>query len=154
MAISEQLDVELKDAMKAGDTRRRDVIRMIKSEAAAAQSQAGFSGEPDDEFYQSVIGSYVKKMDKSRQEYEELGERGAGMAEKLSFEVSYLQRWLPTKLGEAETVELIDHLIAELGVADDPKAAGRVTGQLMKTRGSDLDGALVNRLVRERLGAG
>lgn len=154
MTISEQLDAELRDAMKAGDTARRDVIRMIKSEAAAVASQSGFDGDLDDDFFQSVIGSYVKKMEKSREEYDALGERGAVMAEKLGFEVSYLERWLPIKLGEDETLQLIDEAMAELGVGDDPKAAGRVTGHLMKTRGSDLDGGLVNRLVRERLGAG
>jgi uncharacterized protein YqeY len=44
--------------------------------------------------------------------------------------------------------------IEELGVTADEKAAGRVTGHLMKQRGKDLDGALVSRVVREELGAG
>jgi hypothetical protein len=39
-------------------------------------------------------------------------------------------------------------------VAGDEKAAGRVTGHLMKTRGADLDGGLVSRLVREELSSG
>ena len=42
-------------------------------------------------------------MDKSRQEYVEVGERGAAMAAKLGYEVEYLSRWLPQKLGESET---------------------------------------------------
>lgn len=154
MSIQEELAAELRDAMKAKDVRRRDVIRQIETEVATAKSQPGFSGEVDDALYQKVIASYVKKMDKTRAEYEGYGERGADMAAKLAFEVEYLSKWTPKKLSEAETSELIRAAIAELGVDGDEKAAGRVTGHLMKTRGKDLDGGLVNRLVREELAPG
>lgn len=154
MSIQEELAAELRDAMKAKDVRRRDVIRQIETEVATAKSQPGFSGEVDDALYQKVIASYVKKMDKTRAEYEGYGERGADMAAKLAFEVEYLSKWTPKKLSEAETSELIRDAIAELGVDGDEKAAGRVTGHLMKTRGKDLDGGLVNRLVREELAPG
>jgi uncharacterized protein YqeY len=151
MSIKDELANELNDAMRAKDARRRDVIRQIQTEIATARSEPGFQGDVDDDLYQKVIGSYVKKMDKSRTEYEEYGDRGADMADKLAFEVEYLSRWLPTRLDEEATRQLIDDAIAELGVAGDEKAAGRVTGHLMKSRGDDLDGGLVNRLVREAL---
>ncbi len=154
MTIEEELAEELRQAMKSGDRRRRDVIRQIQTEVATARTQPGFSGEVDDDLYRKVIAAYVKKMEKSRQEYEAVGERGVEMAEKLAFEVEYLSRWLPKKLGEEETRRLVREAITELGVAGDEKAAGRVTGHLMKSRGKDLDGALVNRLVREELAGG
>ena len=150
MTIQEQLSAELKDAMKAKDAPRRDVIRQVQTEISTAASQPG-AGDVDDALCEKVIGSYVKKMDKSRSEYAGMGERGQAMAEKLAFEVDYLSRWLPKKLGEEETRSLISEAIAELGVAGDEKAAGRVTGHLMKSRAKDLDGGLVNRLVREAL---
>lgn len=152
MSIQEELSTELRDAMKAKDVRRRDVIRQIQTEVATTRSQPDFRGEVDDAFYQKVIGSYVKKMDKARAEYSDMGERGAAMADKLAFEVDYLSRWLPEKLDEEETRELVRDAIEDLAVAGDEKAAGRVTGHLMKSRGKDLDGALVNRIVREELG--
>lgn len=154
MTIQEELAAELRDAMKSQDVLRRDVIRQIQTEVSTAKSQADFEGEVDDAFYQKVIASYVKKMDKSRAEYAELGDRGKAMTDKLAFEVEYLSRWLPKKLGEAETRELVRGAIAELGVAGEEKAAGRVTGHLMKTHGKDLDGGLVSRLVKEELAAG
>lgn len=151
MSIQDQLTEELRNAMREKDPRRRDVIRQVQTEVATAKSQSDFSGEVDDAFYQKVIASYVKKMDKSREEYAEIGERGEAMAEKLAFEVEYLSQWLPTKLGEEETRKLVTEAIDALDVAGDEKAAGRVTGHLMKTHGDDLEGALVNRLVREEL---
>jgi uncharacterized protein YqeY len=151
MSIQDELANELNDAMRSKDARRRDVIRQIQTEIATARSEPGFKGDLDDALYQKVIGSYVKKMDKSRAEYEGYGDRGVEMADKLAFEVEYLSRWLPTRLDEEATRRLIEEAITELGVAGDEKAAGRVTGHLMKTRGDDLDGGLVNRLVREAL---
>jgi uncharacterized protein YqeY len=151
MSIQDELANELNDAMRSKDARRRDVIRQIQTEIATARSEPGFKGDLDDALYQKVIGSYVKKMDKSRAEYESYGDRGVEMADKLAFEVEYLSRWLPTRLDEEATRRLIEEAITELGVAGDEKAAGRVTGHLMKTRADDLDGGLVNRLVREAL---
>lgn len=151
MTIAEQLVEELKSAMKTKDAPRRDVIRQVQTEIATAKSEPGFSGEFDDAFHQRVIASYVKRMDKSRGEYEELGDKGKAMADKLAFEVSYLSRWLPEKAGEDETRRLVRQAIADLGVAGDDRAAGRVTGHVMKSHGEDLDGGLVNRMVREEL---
>ena len=154
MTIQEQLSAALTDAIKTQDAPRRDVIRQIQTEVATTKSQADFIGEADDAFYQKIIASYVKKMDKSRAEYAGLGERGEAMAEKLAWEVEYLSQWLPTKLGEEDTRQLVIAVIEDLGVAGEEKAAGRITGQLMKSHGKDLDGGLVNRLVREALSAG
>jgi uncharacterized protein YqeY len=93
-------------------------------------------------------------MDKSRAEYAGFGDRGAEMASKLAFEVDYLSQWLPKKLGEEETRMLVVSAISDLGVAGDEKATGRVIGELMKNHGKDLDGGLVNRLVREEISDG
>jgi len=151
MTIKDELAEELRDAMRAQDKPRRDVIRQVETEVAVARSQPGFDGEADDELYRTVIASYVKKMDKARDEYLEIGERGAAMADQLGYEVQYLSRWLPTKLDEAATRELVKAAIAELGVAGDAKATGRVIGQVMKAGGQDLDGGLVSRVVRKEL---
>jgi uncharacterized protein YqeY len=137
--------------MRAHDRRRMDVIRQVETELARARTEPGFSGEVDDALYRRVIASYVKKMDKARQEFEAAGERGRPQAEKLAFEIEYLQRWLPPALDEEATRALVRAAIAEVG-ATDAKMAGRVIGQVMKAGAGSLDGSLVNRLVREELG--
>ena len=149
--IKEQLSEELKNAMKTGDTDRRDVVRMIESEISLAKSAPGFEGEVNDDLYRAVIASYAKKMDKARAEYIEIGPRGEEMARKLGWEVGFLSRWLPTKLDQESTEALVRATISELGVSGDPKAAGRVIGQIMKNHKSEVDGGLVNRLVAAAL---
>ena len=152
--IKQQLAEELKDAMKTGDVDRRDVIRMVESEISLAKSAPGFRGEVDDDLYRQVMTAYSKKMDKARAEYLELGPRGEEMARKLGWEVGFLSRWLPSKLDQPSTEALVRAAISELGVAGDPKAAGRVIGHIMKHHKEEVDGGLVNRLVAAALGQG
>ena len=150
MSIKEELAAELKEALRSSDRNRKDVIRAIETEVSRAKAEPGFEGDINDDLYRTVIASYVKKMSKAREEYDEMGERGAEMAEKLTFETEYLSRWLPTMLDETATRELVYEAITELSV-DSPKRAGQVVGYIMKDHKGEVDGALVNRLVREAL---
>ena len=151
MTIKEELAAELKEALRASDRNRKDVIRAIETEISRAKAEPGFEGDINDDLYTAVIGSYVKKMTKARQEYEEMGERGAEMAAKLTFEIEYLSRWQPAMLDEAATRDLVYEAINQLSV-DDPQQAGQVVGHIMKDHKGEVDGALVNRLVRQALG--
>jgi len=151
MTIQEQLAAEQKAAMKSGDRATLNVIRQIQSEVAVAKAAPGFDGDVDDDLYLATIATYVKRMDKARNEYADLGERGRDQAEKLAFEIDYLSAYLPQKLDEAATRSVVDQTIADLG-ATDPKMTGQVIGAVMKS-GEDLDGALVARLVKDALAA-
>jgi len=151
MAISEELAEELRDAIRQRDARRRAVLRQVETEVAVARSAPGFSGSVDDDLYRTVMSSYVKKLRKSLEEYRSFGERGAGMVDQLEYEVGYLGRWLPRTLDEAATRKLVGEAIAELGVAGDPAAKGRVVGHVMKAHRDEVDGALVNAVVAELL---
>ncbi len=150
MSIQQELAAELRAAIKARDTPRSNVIRQVETEVSVVKSSPGFTGEVDDDLYRKTIIAYVKKMDKARREFEAAGERGADHAAKLAYEVDYLARWTPSQLGEDETRAIVREAIDELGV-EDPKMVGRVMGHIMKS-GAELDGGLVNRLVREELG--
>lgn len=152
MAIKDELQAQLQDAMRAKDRRRMDALRSVATEVSRARSEPGFTGDAGDDLHLRVIASYVKKMEKAKAEYDQLGERGAEQAAKLAFEVEYLSRWLPSTLSEAETREIVRAAIADVG-ATDPAMAGRVIGVVMKSGREGLDGGTVNRIVREELGA-
>ncbi|MCJ7780483.1 MAG: GatB/YqeY domain-containing protein [Acidimicrobiia bacterium] len=149
MTIEERLVAEQTAAMKGGDRPTLSVIRQVRSEVSVARSAPGFTGEVDDQLYLSTISTYVKRMGKSKTEYEALGERGREQAEKLAFEIDYLSKYLPTKLDEAATRALVAKAIEETG-ATDPKMTGQVIGEVMKS-GEEVDGALVARLVNAAL---
>ena len=152
MSIKDELRSELVNAMKSGDRGRRDAIRSVEAEAQTRRTARGFSGTgEDDDFYQQVIGGYVKKMRKAAAEYDDLGGRGKEMSEKLSFEAEYLSRWLPTYLDEEQSRRLVLQTVALLGVEGQPRARGRVMGHIMKAHRQEVDGGLISRLVAEEL---
>ena len=149
MSIEQRLRDDQKTAMKARDAATLNAIRSIQAEDATAKTAPGFEGEVDDALFVKVISTYVKRISKSKTEYDTMGERGAEQADKLGFEIEYLTQYLPKKLNEQDTRMLIERAIADIG-ADDSTPAGQVVGAVMRS-GQDLDGALVNRLVREAL---
>jgi hypothetical protein len=151
VTIRDELNDELKDAMRTHDRNRSDVVRQITSEIGRAVKAPGFKGEADDELYRKTISSYAKKMSKALADYESYGDRGAQVAAKLRFEVEYLARWLPKALSAEEVAVFVDAAVQELGVTDR-KAMGQVMGYLMKKH-PGLDGSMVSRLVSARLSA-
>ena len=151
MSIKDELSAELKEGMRERDRNRVDVIRQVNAEIERAVTAPGFEGEADDELYRTAIGAYAKKMAKALVEYESYGERGAEAAAKLRFEVDFLARWLPQGPSEEETAAIVAAVVQDLG-ATDVKAMGQVMGHIMKHH-PGLDGAIVNKLVREHLAA-
>jgi uncharacterized protein YqeY len=149
MTIAEQLKQDQIAAMRSRDKATLNAIRSIQAEVATAKAAPGFTGEVDDDLYIRTISTYVKRITKSRAEYETMGERGTEQVDLLTFEIDYLDRYLPTTLDEAATRDLIVAAIAEVG-ADENTPAGKVIGAVMRS-GESLDGALVNKIVREEL---
>jgi uncharacterized protein YqeY len=150
MPIEQELNDELKDAMRNKDQARLAAIRGVKSDMGKRLSEPGVIGAADEDLWIEVISGFVKRNLKSKAEYDGLGERGAEIAAKLAWESEYLGRWLPTKLDEAATQVLVDDAIRATR-ANEPADAGKVMGLIMKDHKDDVDGALVNRLVRGAL---
>ena len=149
MTIEEQLRVDQTTAMKARDKDTLNAIRSVQAEVATAKSAPGFTGGVDDELYVRTIATYVKRVSKSKVEYDAMGDAGADQASKLAFEIDYLGKYLPTVLDEEATRALVSETIADLNATADT-SRGQVIGAVMRS-GEDLDGAIVSRLVVEAL---
>ncbi|MFV1999941.1 MAG: GatB/YqeY domain-containing protein [Acidimicrobiia bacterium] len=149
MSIESQLRDDQKMAMRSKDKATLNAIRSVQAEVATAKSAPGFTGDIDDDLFRKTITTYVKRISKSLAEYRTMGERGQEQVNTLSFEVEYLQQYLPKTLDEDATRALIEDVLADLEAVADPQP-GRVIGAVMRS-GKDLDGALVNRLVQEAL---
>lgn len=150
-AIWEDLNTRLKTAMKAGKTKERDVIRMVKSRIQAETKSADFTGDLDDALCVRLIKAYVVQMQKAIPDYEKAGERAADDIAQLRFEIEYLTPFLPAKLDEEATRTLVSDLIGKLGVSGG-KHVGRVMGTVMKDHKDSVDAGLVRRIAAEILG--
>lgn len=150
--VDEDLQNRLHDAMRTKDRPVLDAIRNALTEIKKAATAEGADGEITDGLCRDVIGAYVKKLQKALPVYDDAGDRGAEAASKLRFEIEYLSQWLPTKLDEEATRDLVAAAVESTG-ATEPKDAGRVMGTVMKAHKDEVDTALVKRLVDEALGA-
>jgi uncharacterized protein YqeY len=150
MSIESQIGDLLKEAMRAKDQRTADCVRMIKTKHMERRTAAGFKGPLDDALWLEVIASYQKQMRKAREEYAALGEKGAPHLPQLDWEVEFCSRFLPKTAGEDEVRAVVKETVAKLPVKD-PKQAGRVMGEIMKTHKGSFDPQMVKRLVEEAL---
>lgn len=152
MSIETQLNDALKEAMRNKDSRSANCVRMLKTKHMERRTTAGFKGELNDELWLEVIAAYQKQMKKSRDEYASLGERGQAELEQLDFEIGFCAKFLPQLAGEDEVRSAVQDTLAKMAVTD-PKQAGKVMGEIMKTHKGKFDPAMVKRVVEETLAA-
>lgn len=149
MAIKQQIDQDLKAAMLAGDKTLVTTLRGLKSailyaEVSEGAREAGLSDEK--------VVSLLQKEAKKRQESADLYEQG-GNSEKKAQELAEkeaIEQYLPAQLSEAEISTLVDEAIAELG-SPDKQQMGQVIGLVRQKSSGNADGAVIARLVKERL---
>ena len=153
MSIETQIGDQLKEAMRQKDQQTADCIRMIKTKHMERRTASGFKGPLDDALWLDVISAYQKQLKKARDEYAALGEKGAGFLPQLDFEIEFCSRFLPKAAGEDEVRAVVLETVTRLGVKD-PKQAGKVMGEIMKTRKGVFDPQMVKRLVEETIAAG
>lgn len=146
MSLQDQLNSDMKDAMRAKDSLRLSTIRQLRSAIKNKEIELGKS--LDDEFIIGIITTQGKQRREAAQMYRENGR--LELAEKEDAELEILLAYLPAQLGEDELRTIISAAIAETG-ATSPRDMGKVMGPVMaKTRGC-ADGKLVNQLVKELL---
>ena len=150
MALEQTLNDTLTQAIKTKDGKTADVVRMIKTKIQERRTAKGASGQVDDALVLEVIGAYRKLLQKAVVESEKAGERGAAQAAALRFEIEFCERYLPKTMDDAAVRALVTERIATLGISD-PKQAGRLVGEIMKTHKGQVEAGDVKRIAEELL---
>ncbi len=139
MTLSDRIDQDLKEAMKARQMERLNVIRMLKSAVKmAALEKGGQEGRLDDAEAETVVRKQVKQRRDSIESFEKGGRPELAATEKA--ELAVLQEYLPKELTPEELGAMIDATIAEVGATSkaqlgavmkalQPKLAGRADGR-------------------------
>jgi len=148
MSIKNQIDKDLKQAMLAGEKTLVTTLRGVKSAILYAEvsDNARDSGLTDDK-----IITILQKEAKKRQESADLYGKG-GNLEKQEAELAekeIINQYLPEQLSEAEIVKLVDESINKVG--NDQQKMGQIIGMVKSESGGNADGALVAKIVKERL---
>lgn len=143
MPVLEQVQDDVKTAMKARDRERAGALRLIVD---VLQQDAKF-GKGDEV---AVLQRERKKRVEAAEAYEQAGRADQAAAER--FEAELIEAYLPQQLSDQELAELVDAAIAETG-ASEQKQMGQVMSALMPKVGGKADGKRVSAAVRQKLGA-
>jgi len=143
MSVLEQVQADVRTAMKAGERERAAALRMVVD----ALQQDAKLGKGDEV---AVLQRERKKRLEAAEAY-----HGAGRTEQTAaerFEAELIEAYLPQQLSDEELAELVDAAVAETG-AGEQRQMGQVMSALMPKVGGRADGKRVSAAVRERLGA-
>lgn len=149
MSLREQITHDLKEAMKAGETEKRDTLRsldsMIKNEEIAQKKrEEGL----DDEGVVALVKRAIKQRKDSAAQYRE-GDREE-LAQKEEMEISFVEAYLPAQMSEDDVRKVVEKVIAETGAASKADM-GKVMGKVMGEVGDGSDGNTVRQIVDELL---
>ena len=146
MTLIEEIEDELKDAMRARDAERRDALRLILNSLKGSQKelQRPLSEEEELQVLQRERKRRVEAADAFRSGGRE------EQAEAEEYELDVLEEFMPEPLSEDEIDEIVDDVIAEVG-ATSMADLGRVMADVMPQIAGRADGSQVSQIVREKL---
>ena len=142
----EEIDNELKDAMRARDAERRDTLRLILN--ALKNSQKELQRPLSEEEELQVLQRERKRRVEAAEAFRTGGRDEQAEAEERELEV--LEEFMPEPLSEDELERIVDDAIAETG-ATSLRDMGRVMADVMPQVAGRADGSAVGQIVREKL---
>jgi uncharacterized protein YqeY len=146
VTLIEELQDEVKEAMRAGDAARRDALRLILASLKSAEKDLLRPLAEDEEL--QVLQRERKKRIEAAEAF-----RGGGREEqaaKEEAELAVLEEFMPEPLSEEELERIVDDAIAENG-ATSMRDMGRVMKDVMPQIAGRADGAAVSQMLREKL---
>jgi len=146
VSLVTRLEQEVKDAMLARDTDRRDALRLILSSLKSAEKDLLRPLSEDEEL--QVLQRERKKRHEAADAFHAAGR--AEQAAKEEGELEILQEFMPEPLGEDDLERIVDDAIAE-NKATSMRDMGRVMADVMPQIAGRADGSAVSQLVREKL---
>lgn len=147
MTLEEQINEDLKNAMKAKDESRLSCLRFLK--AAVKNRQVEKRDKLGDDEVRSVISSLVRRATDSVKEFKQGGR--AELAAKEEKEIEILSHYLPKQLSHEEIEAIVNETISELS-AQGTKDLGRVMKAAMVKLAGKAQGREVNEIAKKLLG--
>lgn len=145
LSILDELNHDMKAAMKAKDRETLATIRMLKS---ALQNKKLAEGELSTEDELQILAKEKKQRVQSVEEFEAAGRED--LVEKTQKEIEVVDKYLPKQLTEDEIQAIVKQTIEEVG-ASSMKDMGKVMPAVMEKVQGQADGGAVSSLVKQEL---
>lgn len=146
MTIKEQLNNDVKDAMRAKDKNLLSTLRLIT--AAVKQIEVDERIDVDEERMLAILDKMTKQRKESIVQYEKANREDLVAQEQ--FELGVLAKYMPEPLSTAEVEHMISEAIANTG-AEKMADMGKVMGQLKSKLQGRADMAQVSALIKAKL---
>ncbi|MBT2214506.1 GatB/YqeY domain-containing protein [Virgibacillus dakarensis] len=147
MSLLEQLNQDMKQAMKQKDKEKLSVIRMVKASLQNETIKLGKDQLSEDEEL-TILSRELKQRNDSLQEFKSAGRDD--LVEKNQTEINILQEYMPTQLSDDELEAIVQSTIQEVN-ATSKSEMGKVMSAIMPKVKGKADGSKVNKLVQKHL---
>ena len=147
MTLRETINQDVKNAMKAKETKKRDALRLLTS--AFKQIEVDERKDLTDDDVIKIIQKQVKSRNDAATQYKDAG-RDDLMQIELD-EIAIYEPYLPAQLNDDELSKTLSEIIAKVG-ASSMKDIGKVMGTASKALAGKADGKRINLSVKDLLG--
>ena len=147
MSVQEQINNDIKEAMKARNVDRLAALRAVKSAIMLEATKDG-STSVSDEVSLKIVAKLVKQRKDSAAIFTEQNRPDLAIDEVN--QLAYLEGYLPEQMGDEEVRKVVKEVIAQVG-ASSPADMGKCMGPLMGKLKGKADGSLISKLVKEEL---
>jgi len=146
MNLKEQIKSDIKDAMRAKDTVKRDTLRNIQ--ASVKQIEVDERRDVTDADLETIMVKYLKQREDAKTQFVDAGRND--LVEKEDAEIAIVKAYLPEPMDDTELENTLKDIIASLG-AQSMKDMGKVMGEAKSVIGSRADGGRINQMVKKLL---
>ncbi|WP_294956543.1 GatB/YqeY domain-containing protein [Sulfurovum sp.] len=146
MSLKERIKNDIKEAMRAKDTAKRDTLRNIQ--AAIKQIEVDERRELSDADVEAILMKYLKQREDAKTQFADAGRDD--LVSKEEAEIILVKTYLPEPMNDEELEAILKEIIAKTG-AQGMKDMGKVMGAAKAEIGSRADGGRINVIVKKIL---
>ncbi len=146
MSLNQQIKSDIKDAMRAKDTVKRNTLRNIQ--AAVKQVEVDERRDVTDTDLETIMMKYLKQREDAKTQFADAGRDD--LVEKEDAEIAIVKAYLPEPMDDAELENVLKEVISSIG-AESMKDMGKVMGAAKSAIGSRADGGRINIMVKKLL---
>lgn len=146
MSVLNELNEDMKTAMRAKEREKLATIRMIKSAIQNEEISKGETLDNDEEI--AILSREKKQRVESLNEFKKAGRED--LVEKIEEEIAIVDKYLPAQLSDEEVEEIVEETINEVD-AESMQDMGKVMSAVMPKVAGQADGGKVNQMVRDIL---
>lgn len=147
MTLTETINDQMKQAMKAGDKLRLETLRSLRAGILEFEkSGTGREMTPDDEF--KILNSAAKKRKDAIEQYEAVGRSEAADQERA--ELAIIMDFLPAQMTEDEIRSAVQEIAVQIG-ATQAADFGKLMGAATKALKGKADGSIIQQVAKALL---